>query len=247
MKIDLTGKTALVTGGNRGIGRSFATTLAECGAKVAITTYSSELAPFPSYEDQIIGFQLDATDSAAVTKVTEEAAGKLGGKIDILINNAGGLLARVPTAEMSDEHFHNVVNVNLSSAFYCTREALKFMPDGGRIVNLGSLAAHDGGGPGSIIYAATKGAINSFTRGMAKELAPRSITVNCISPGFIADTPFHNTFTSEKVQDIVAEKTLIKRGGTPDEVAYAALYLVSHMGNYVTGEIMEINGGLYFV
>ena len=82
---------------------------------------------------------------------------------------------------------------------------------------------------------------------MAKELAPRNITVNAISPGFIADTPFHDTFTPSNVQDIVASKTLIKRGGTPDEVAYAALYLVSQMGTYVTGEVMEINGGLYFV
>lgn len=247
MQIDLSGKTAVVTGGNRGIGRSFASVLAEAGADVVITYYSSSYEPFTVSRGSVEGVQLDATDSKQVEEVMAKAADMLGGKIDILINNAGGLLARVPTTEMSDEHFHNVVNVNLSSAFYCTREASKFIPDGGRIINLGSLAAHDGGGPGSIIYAATKGAINSFTRGMAKELSSRKITVNCISPGFIADTPFHNTFTSEKVQDIVAEKTLLKRGGTPDEVAYAALYLVSDMGTYVTGEIMEINGGLYFV
>lgn len=245
MQIDLTGKTAVITGGNRGIGRSFANILAECGAQVVITTFSSELQPFS--DDKISGVFLDATDSAQVTSVMAEAAATLGGKIDILINNAGGLLARVETAEMTDEHFHKVVDVNFSSAFYCTREALKFMPDGGRIINLSSLAAHDGGGGGSRIYAATKGAINSFTRGMAKELAPRNITVNAISPGFIADTPFHDTFTPENVQEIVAGKTLIKRGGTPDEVAYAALYLVSQMGTYVTGEVMEINGGLYFV
>lgn len=245
MQIDLKGKTAVVTGGNRGIGRSFACQLAECGAQVVVTYFSSDFQAFT--EDNISGVHLDATDSAQVESVMAGAAETLGGKIDILINNAGGLLARVPTAEMSDDHFHKVVDVNLSSAFYCTREALKFMPDGGRIINLSSLAAHDGGGPGSIIYAATKGAINSFTRGMAKELSSRQITVNAISPGFIADTPFHNTFTAPNVQEIVADKTLIKRGGTPDEVAYAALYLVSHMGTYVTGEIMEINGGLYFV
>ena len=245
MQIDLTGKTAVVTGGNRGIGRSFANQLADCGAQVVITYYSSDFEPFDN--DNISGVALDATDSAQVESVMADAAETLGGKIDILINNAGGLLERVRTYEMSDEHFHNVVNVNLSSAFYCTREALKFMPDGGRIINLSSLAAHDGGGNGSVIYAATKGAINSFTRGMAKELASRKITVNAISPGFIADTPFHNTFTPENVQEIVADKTLIKRGGTPDEVAYAALYLVSQMGTYVTGEVMEINGGLYFV
>ena len=246
MQIDLTGKTAVVTGGNRGIGRSFATALAGCGAQVVVTYYSSTYEPFAE-DSGITGVALDATDSAQVASVMSGAAETLGGKIDILINNAGGLLARVPTAEMSDEHFQKVLEVNLSSAFYCTREALKFMPDGGRIVNLSSLAAHDGGGPGSVIYSATKGAINSFTRGMAKELSPRKITVNAISPGFIADTPFHNEFTAPNVQEIVAGKTLIKRGGTPDEVAHAALYLVSHMGTYVTGEVMEINGGLYFV
>ncbi len=246
MQIDLSGKTAVVTGGNRGIGRSFATALAGCGAQVVVTYYSSDFESFPDGSG-ISGVALDATNSADVTAFMAKAAETLGGKIDILINNAGGLLARVETATMSDEHFHNVVNVNFSSCFYCTREALKFMPDGGRIINLSSLAAHDGGGGGSRIYAATKGAINSFTRGMAKELAPRQITVNAISPGFIADTPFHNTFTPDNVQEIVAGKTLIGRGGTPDEVAYAALYLVSQMGTYVTGEVMEINGGLYFV
>ncbi len=247
MQIDLTGKTAVVTGGNRGIGRSFTKLLTDAGADVVATFFESTYEPLPPSKGSVQEIHLDATDSKQVEEVMAKAADMLGGKIDILINNAGGLLARIPTTEMSDEHFHNVVNVNFSSAFYCTREASKFMPDGGRIVNLASLAAHDGGGPGSIIYAATKGAIISFTRGMAKELAPRKITVNAISPGFIANTPFHNTFTSEKVQDIVAEKTLLKRGGTPDEIAYAALYLVSDMGAYVNGEIMEVNGGLYFV
>lgn len=246
MKIDLTGKTAVVTGGNHGIGRSFANALADCGAQVVITYFSSEYEPFGA-DSGISAVKLDATDSAQVTAVMADAAETLGGKIDILINNAGGLLARVATHEMSDEHFHKVMDVNFTSCFYCTREGLKFMPNGGRIINLSSLAAHDGGGGGSRIYAAAKGAVNSFTRGMAKELADRQITVNAISPGFIADTAFHNTFTPDNVQEMVAGKTLIGRGGSPDEVAYAALYLVSQMGTYVTGEVMEINGGLYFV
>ncbi len=138
---------------------------------------------------------LDATDSAQVDTVMAEAAQKLGGKIDILINNAGGLLGRVLTSEMSDEHFHNVMDVNFSSTFYCTRAVLPYMPDGGRIVNLSSLAAHDGGGNGSVIYSASKAAVIGFTRGMAKELGSRQITVNALAPGFIANTTFHNTFT----------------------------------------------------
>jgi len=246
MKIDLNGKTAVVTGGNTGIGRAIAQMLAQCGAQVVATYYSSQFTEFPNGAQKVVGMPLDATDSGQVDTVMAQAAETLGGAIHILVNNAGGLLARIPVTEMSDEHFHKVVDVNLSSAFYCTRAALRYMPDGGRIVNLSSLAAHDGGGHGSVIYAATKAAIIGFTRGMAKELAPRRITVNALAPGFIADTPFHNTFTPAEVQEAIVAKTPVKRGGTPEDVAYAALYLVSEMGSFVTGEVMEINGGLYF-
>lgn len=246
MKIDLNGKTAVVTGGNTGIGRAIAQILAQCGARAVVTYYSSQFVEFPEGAQRITGMPLDATDSRQVDQAMDRAAEILGGAIHILINNAGGLLARIPVAEMSDEHFQRVVDVNLSSAFYCTRAALRHMPDGGRIVNLSSLAAHDGGGRGSVIYAATKAAIIGFTRGMAKELAPRRITVNALAPGFIADTPFHNTFTPKEVQQAIVAKTPVQRGGTPQDVAYAALYLVSEMGSFVTGEVMEINGGLYF-
>lgn len=244
MKIDLTGKTALVTGGNLGIGRSISQMLADCGARVVATHYSSEFQPFEGSD--IHGMQLDATDSAAVDQVMKDAAAHFGGKIDILINNAGGLLARVVTTEMSDEHFHNVMNVNFSSTFYCTRSVSAYMPEGGRIVNLSSLAAQDGGGHGSVIYSASKAAVIGFTRGMAKELGSRGITVNAIAPGFIANTAFHNTFTPDNVQEMIVGKTPVKRGGRVEDVAAAAIYLVSDMGSFVTGEVMEINGGLYF-
>ncbi|MFK7801308.1 MAG: SDR family NAD(P)-dependent oxidoreductase [Anaerolineae bacterium] len=244
MKIDLTGKSAVVTGGNHGIGRALVQMLADCGAKVVSTHFSSEFQPFDN--DAITGMQLDATDSAQVSEVMKASAEKMDGKIDILVNNAGGLLARVETSEMSDEHFHKVMDVNFSSTFYCTREALKFMPDGGRIINLSSLAAQDGGGGGSRIYAASKGAVISFTRGMAKELGPRRITVNAIAPGFIADTAFHNTFTPDNVQDMIVGKIPVGRGGHVDDVAAAGIYLASDMAGFVTGEVLEINGGLYF-
>ncbi len=246
MNIDLSGKTAVITGGNTGIGKAFALTLARCGVKVVATYFSSSFESFAEEGQTIIGMPLDATDSKQVDAVMAEAAKQLGGKIDILINNAGGLLARVRIPEMSDEHFHNVMDVNFSSTFYCTRAALLYMPDGGRIINLSSLAAQDGGGNGSVIYSASKAAVIGFTRGMAKELSPRGITVNALAPGFIANTAFHNTFTPESVQSMIVQKTPVKRGGTPMDVAYAGLYLVSDMGSFVTGEVMEINGGLYF-
>ncbi len=244
MKIDLTGKTAVVTGGNTGIGRAISLALAGSGARVVASYFNSDFEPFA--ENTISGIYLDATDSEQVQAVMAEAAAGLGGQIDILINNAGSLLGRVTTSEMSDAHFQRVMDVNFSSTFYCTRAVLPYMPDGGRIVNLSSQAAHDGGGHGSVIYAAAKGAIISFTRGMAKELGPRNITVNALAPGFIAKTAFHDTFTPQAVQAANVAKTPLKRAGTAADVASAALYLVSEMGAFVTGEVMAINGGLYF-
>ncbi|NCF64447.1 MAG: SDR family oxidoreductase [Chloroflexi bacterium] len=247
MHIDLTGKTAVVTGGNSGIGRAFSMALARSGASVVATYFTGDFEPFAEDGQTIFGVALDATDSEQVDAVMAEAAKKLGGKVDILINNAGGLMGRVLASDMSDEHFHNVMDTNFSSAFYCTRAVLPYMPDGGRIVNLSSLAAHDGGGNGSVIYAASKAAVIGFTRGMAKELGPRNITVNALAPGFIANTAFHNTFTPEAVQEANVSKTPLHRAGTPDDVACAALYLISDMSSFITGEVMEINGGLYFV
>lgn len=246
MSVDLAGKTAFVTGGNAGIGRAISVALAQAGASVVATAYSSAANPFDAADGDISCVHLDATDSAAVESVMAGAASSLGGKIDILVNNAGGLLARVPVADMSDEHFHSVMDVNFTTGFYCTRAVLAHMPDGGTIVNLASLAAQDGGGNGSSIYSASKAATIGFTRAMAKELAPRQIRVNAIAPGYIADTPFHDAFTPVETQQAIAGKTPLGRGGRPEEVAESVVYLASPMSSFVTGATIAINGGLYF-
>ena len=125
-------------------------------------------------------FQLDARDSAQVNEIVSQVVEFSGDKIDILVNNAGHLVERVKVEDMSDEHWHHVMDVNLSSAFYCTRAVLPFMPDGGRIVNMSSLAGRNGGGNGTAPYAASKAAVIGFTRAMAKELGARNITVNAL-------------------------------------------------------------------
>ncbi|OGO35478.1 MAG: oxidoreductase [Chloroflexi bacterium RBG_16_56_8] len=250
MEINLKGKTALVTGGNIGIGRAISLALARSGADVAITYFDHDEEAAKTIRAMGCNcpyLRLDATDSAEVNQVLRQAAEELGGHIDILVNNAGHLVGRVSVAEMSDEHWHRVINVNLTTAFYCSRAVIPFMRTGwGRIVNTSSLAARDGGGPGAVAYSAAKAGIAGFTRGLAKELAPRGITVNALAPGLIQGTPFHNTFTRPEVQQAIVSKIPLGRGGTPDDVAGAVLYLVSDLASFVTGEIMEINGGVWF-
>lgn len=253
MQITLEGKTALVTGGNVGIGAGIAKALAECGAQVTITYYSHE-AEANATVNALKGLgceaamlHLDATDSAQVAAVITQAAELMDGKIDILVNNAGHLVKRAQTDGMSDEHWHRVIDVNLSSAFYCTREALKFMPEGGRIVNMSSLAARNGGGNGTVPYAASKAGVIGLTRALAKELAPRKITVNALAPGFIAETPFHETFTGFENYAGIISGIPLAVAGLPHDVAGAVLYYVSDLGKWVTGQVAEINGGAWFV
>ncbi len=253
MQINLEGKAALVTGGNIGIGAGIAKALAECGAQVTITYFSHE-AEANDTVNALKGLgcdaamlQLDATDSAQVAALAAQAAERMQGKIDILVNNAGHLVDRVQTASMSDEHWHRVIDVNLTSAFYCTREALPYMPEGGRIVNMASMAARNGGGNGTVAYAASKAGVIGLTRGLAKELAPRKITVNALAPGFIAETPFHETFTGFDNYAGIISGIPLGVAGLPPDVAGAVLYYVSDLGKWVTGQVAEINGGAWFV
>lgn len=253
MQIDLSSKSALITGGNVGIGAGIAKAFAKCGAQVTITYYShadeakATVNALKSLGCKAAMQRLDATDSGQVAQVVSQAAAQMGGRIDILVNNAGHLVDRVDTDCMSDEHWHRVIDVNLSSAFYCTREALKYMNEGGRIVNMSSLAARNGGGNGTVPYAASKAGVIGLTRGLAKELAPRKITVNALAPGFIVDTPFHETFTGFDNYQGIINGIPLGEAGVPKDVAGAVLYFVSDLGKWVTGQVAEINGGVWFV
>ena len=252
MRIELAGKTALVTGGGRDIGRAAALALAGSGASVIVHYQSSEARARAVVDDiaaaggRAVAVRADVTKGAEVRRLAAEARDALGGAIDILVNNAGGLVARQQMDEMDEAFWDHVMALNLSSVFLVTKAVLPHFADGGAIVNLSSLAARDGGGGGALAYSAAKGGVLTFTRGLAKELAPRRIRVNCVSPGMIATT-FHDTFTAPEIRKAVAARTAAGREGSAEDVANAIVFLASDAAAYITGESLEINGGIYFV
>ncbi len=245
--LSLTGKTALVTGGGRDIGRACVMALAGAGANVAINYFASgdgaDSAVAEIGEDRAFAQKGDMTQKDAIDALVGKTAETFG-KIDVVVHVTGGLVKRVPMAEMSLEHFHTVMDLNLTSNFLVVQAALPHMPKGGSIVNIASQAGRDGGGPGAGIYATSKGAVMTMTRAMAKEFAP-DIRVNAICPGMI-DTDFHNVFTKPEVRAGAANATPLKREGTSEEVANLAAFLASDAASFMTGASVDINGGLLF-
>lgn len=248
---ELSGKVALVTGGARDIGRAVSLALADAGAAVAINYNASAdkanevVREIERRGGKAIAVKGDVTRAQEVEAIVS-AASQLGNSIDILVNNAGGLLARKKLDEMDETFWDDVMAINLKSVFLVTKAVVPRMTNGGAIVNLASLAARDGGGGGALAYSAAKGAVLTLTRGLSKELAPKKIRVNCVSPGMI-DTTFHDTFTSPEVRKTVASRTSVGREGSSEDVANAVLFLATDRSAYITGESIEINGGIYFV
>lgn len=252
MKVDLSGKVALVTGGARDIGRAVALSLADSGAAVGVNYHSSGdramevVREIEGKGGKAIAVKADVTSAKEIAAMLGAIGKAFGKHVDILVNNAGGLIARKKLGEMDEAFWDNVLALNLKSVFLVTKAVVPLMPEGSTIVNLASLAARDGGGGGALAYSAAKGAVLTLTRGLSKELAPKKIRVNCVSPGMI-DTTFHDTFTSPEVRKTVASRTSLGREGTPEDVANAVFFLATDASAYITGESIEINGGIYFV
>jgi 3-oxoacyl-[acyl-carrier protein] reductase len=247
--LDLTGKTALITGASSGIGAATAHVFAELGAAVAIGYWNNETGALRVRDEvaeaggKIVALRGDVRESADVKAMYSAAADALG-PIDILVNNAGSLVERQRLAQITEERWNEILTLNLTSAMLFSQLAAPSMIEqkSGSIINLVSIAGRNGGGPGATAYATAKGALITMTKGMARELAPSGVRVNAVSPGVI-DTPFHEVFsTPEMIRNFVAGIPM-GRVGTSMECATVIAFLASNAAAYIAGETIEVNGG----
>lgn len=248
---DVTGKVALVTGGSSGIGAATAKMLAANGARVAINFHHNS-AGAQETRDEIISAggnaivaQADVAKSSEVDSLVKRTVEALG-PIDILVNNAGSLIERLRILELTEERWDQVIDLNLKSAYLCCRAVAASMIErkAGAIVNVSSIAGRTGGALGSIHYSTAKGGLITFTKGLAKELAPSGIRVNAVSPGVI-DTRYHEQFSTPEMMKGYVAGIPLARVGTPDDVASVICFLASNASSYLAGETIEINGGMF--
>lgn len=246
-KVELTGKVALVTGSAQGIGRAIARLLAENGADVVISDINLEKAQETAKEIQAIGrrslaIKANVADLSDVERMMETIIEQFG-RIDILVNNAGITRDRL-ILRMTEEDWDAVLDVNLKGTFNCTKAAIRYMAKhkSGKIVNIASVSG-EMGNPGQANYAASKAGVIGFTKTIAREYAARGINVNAVAPGFI-QTAMTDAIP-EKARESLIQMIPMERMGQPEDVAQAVLFLVSERSSYITGQVLNVNGGIY--
>jgi 3-oxoacyl-[acyl-carrier protein] reductase len=252
MNTKLAGKNVLITAGAQGIGEAITKHFIAQGANVAIHYFSSadtanELVELAKTKKvKAVAVKGDLTKDEDANHLIEETINALGG-LDILINNAGSLVARNLLEDMPTDFWHKVMDINLTSMMLVTRAAEPYLSKNknSSIVNLASLAGRKGGHPGSLAYATSKGAILTFTRALATEYGAKGIRVNAVAPGLILGTLFHDTHTTKESAANTIAGIPIERAGNPDDVARAVLYLASEFDGFITGATLDINGGIY--
>ena len=246
----LNGKVALVTGASSGMGAATAIALAKEGAAVAVNYLENEegaqgvVKQIRAYGGKAIAIKADVGKKAEVKAMVERTVEELQG-LHILVNNAGTLVKRGTVADLSEEIWDRVIEVNLKGTFLCCQAAIPFMIKNGwgRIINIASAGSRTGGGGGSVHYHTAKGGILTMTKGLALELGPYGITVNAIAPGII-DTPFLAKFSSPESTAKRVRELPIPRVGRPEEITAAVVFLASPEAGYITGATLDINGGL---
>ena len=253
MDISFEGKKVLVTGASTGIGAAIAEGFASAGAEVAVHYASNEeaatavVSAIQAAGHRAVAIQADLTEPAASAALISDVEEMLG-PIDVLVNNAGSLVGRYATGTVSREQYETVMELNFGSVVALTNAIIPGMRQrrSGSVINVSSVAAYNGGGPGAALYAASKGAIVSYTRAVAKEVAGDGVRVNALAPGVI-ETPFHERFTAPEAFATMVATIPAGRAGRPEECVGPTLFLASdELSSYVTGQVIAVNGGQYF-
>lgn len=246
----LQGQVVLITGASSGIGKATAEAMARQGARVAVNYCKNRsgaeaaVAAISKGGGEGMPVYADVTRSTDV-RAMAQAVRDAWGRVDILVNNAGDLLARRTLADMTEEYWDQIMALNLKSAFLCTQAVWEEMAarQNGCIINITSIAGRNGGGPGAAAYAAAKGGLLIYTKGLAKELAPHGIRVNAVAPGVIR-TPYHERYSPPDLFQKYVASIPVGRAGTSEEVADVIVFLASPAARYITGETIEVNGGM---
>jgi 3-oxoacyl-[acyl-carrier protein] reductase len=246
----LTGQVALITGASSGIGCATAEALARAGARVGVNYHKNQKGAAQAVEaiqaagGEALAIHADVTQGDDVRAMVA-AIRKKWGRLDVLVNNAGDLLARHTLADMTEEYWDQIMDLNLKSAFLCVQAVWEEMAarKSGCIINVSSIAGRNGGGLGAAAYAAAKGGLLTYTKGLAKELAPHGVRVNGVAPGVIA-TPYHERYSPPELMQKFVATIPLGRAGTSEEVADVIVFLASPAARYLTGETVEVNGGM---
>ena len=249
MRVDLADRRALVTGGGTGIGRAISLGLARCGAAVVVNYSRSEreaeetVAAIRAGGGRALAARADVTEEAEVEGLVATAIAEFGG-LEILVANAGGPTGSILTDELTSAEWDVGLDLNCKAVFYCAKHALRRLPDGtGRIIVTSSISGRSGSAPGTITYAAAKGAIYNMVRNWAKECGPRGITVNAIAPGIIWTRIHQRNTDPETYRELIARIPL-GRDGKPEDCVGPVLLLASDDGSFITGQTIEVNGGM---